>query len=220
MYCVYLTTYRGNKLPSFYIGSSSIDNVLNKGYRGSVSSRKYKDIWESELTDNPHLFKTQIIRTTDTREEATSIELKLHIRLNVVKSPMYINMSLAKKNGFGGYDNKGKNHPCYGVTPPAERIKRVAESRRGQKYGKQKENHVKKRIDAQSKSYIIYWPIDGTNKPDPIKTRFEIIRNLAEFVRQYNLANPNNKLNRSAMGKIARKDPEQRHHKGFVVEFC
>ena len=60
IYCTYLTVYSGNKLPPFYIGSSSID-IINNGYRGSVSSKEYKQIWKTELKNNSHLFKIMII---------------------------------------------------------------------------------------------------------------------------------------------------------------
>lgn len=46
-YCVYVTTYLGKKLPPFYIGSTSVDNLKN-GYKGSVMSKKYKNIWKGE----------------------------------------------------------------------------------------------------------------------------------------------------------------------------
>jgi len=45
IYCVYITIYRGNKLPPFYIGYSTPEKIKN-GYRGSVSSRQYKNIWK------------------------------------------------------------------------------------------------------------------------------------------------------------------------------
>jgi hypothetical protein len=35
IYCVYLTCYRGNKLPPFYIGYSTIEKVKD-GYKGTV----------------------------------------------------------------------------------------------------------------------------------------------------------------------------------------
>ena len=60
IYCTYLTVYTGNKLPLFYIGSSTVDKV-NKGYHGSVKSKKYKQTWEEELTNNPSRFKTIIL---------------------------------------------------------------------------------------------------------------------------------------------------------------
>lgn len=94
MYCVYITFYRGNKMPQFYIGSSSIDKV-NSGYRGSVSSREYKQIWLSELEYNPELFCTKIISKHNTRIEALLKEEKLHKHLNVQHNSMYINKARA-----------------------------------------------------------------------------------------------------------------------------
>lgn len=46
LYCTYLTVYKGNKLPPFYIGYTSVDNILNKSYRGSPESKKYKSVWK------------------------------------------------------------------------------------------------------------------------------------------------------------------------------
>ena len=92
LYCVYLTTYAGNKMPMFYIGYSSVDNIQN-GYHGSVSSNAYRDIWKQELRENPHLFKTQIVCVFDTRLEAEQKESELQRKLKVVKSSMYINMT-------------------------------------------------------------------------------------------------------------------------------
>jgi hypothetical protein len=41
MFCVYVTFYRGNKLPPFYIGSTYLEN-MNRGYKGSPRSKKYE----------------------------------------------------------------------------------------------------------------------------------------------------------------------------------
>ena len=62
IYCTYLTIYKGNKLPPFYIGSTSVDKI-NTGYHGTVSSKKYKDIYKQELITNPQIFKTKILTT-------------------------------------------------------------------------------------------------------------------------------------------------------------
>lgn len=113
IYCVYLTCYRGNLLPPFYIGSSNIEKVKS-GYRGSVSSKQYKQIWKSEIENNPHLFKTFIVSTHPNRKSAAERELQIQIKLNVVQSEMYINKSLAKPDGFFGMDVKGENNPMFG----------------------------------------------------------------------------------------------------------
>ena len=94
IYCTYLTVYTGNKLPPFYIGSTSVDNI-NKGYRGSVSSKKYMDIWKQEIASHPDLFKTSILTRHETRQEAQDKEIIFHESLSVALNPMYINMAHA-----------------------------------------------------------------------------------------------------------------------------
>lgn len=113
MFCVYLTTYFGHKLPPFYIGSTSCVKA-SSGYRGSVTSIKYKTTWDSELSDNPQLFITRIISTHRTRSEALAKELRLHELLSVVRSPMYINMATASVKGCFGRDVSGENNPNFG----------------------------------------------------------------------------------------------------------
>lgn len=113
MFCVYFTYYNGNKLPPFYIGSTSIVNI-NRGYHGSVLSIKYTNTWKQELHDNPQLFKTKIISIHNTRKQALEKELILQKKLDVVCSPMYINMSIASINGYFGRDVSGPNNPNYG----------------------------------------------------------------------------------------------------------
>lgn len=112
IYCVYLTVYSGNKLPPFYIGSTSIDNI-NKGYHGSVRSKKYRSIWEEELNANLHLFKTFIIKEYGDRNIALDAEYKIQKQLRVVESSLYINLSYATKGVFG-QSRKGDKHPLYG----------------------------------------------------------------------------------------------------------
>lgn len=111
-YCVYLTKYNGTKLPKYYVGSSSVKRVT-KGYRGSVKSKKFKEIWTKELYENFNLFDTKIISYHNTREEALQNELKYQMEHDVVSSLEYINESLATPNGFFGRDVFGKNNPMY-----------------------------------------------------------------------------------------------------------
>lgn len=106
MYCTYLTVYTGNLLPRRYIGSTTIQRIT-ENYHGSVGSKKYKTIWKNELRDNPQLFKTRILKTFNTHEEAIEEELRVQKLYNVVKSPNYINMSLAQPNGFFGMKKAG-----------------------------------------------------------------------------------------------------------------
>jgi hypothetical protein len=97
----------------FYIGSTSLDKI-NSGYIGSVKSRKYKDIFLHEKKYNKHLFKVSIVKKFSSREQALECELKLQQKLNVVRSSMYINKSLARDFGWYGMDNKKENSPVYG----------------------------------------------------------------------------------------------------------
>lgn len=101
-YCTYLTVYSGNKLPIFYIGSSSIERV-SSGYHGSVQSKEYKKIWNSEIKNNPHLFKTSIITTHETRKEATKKELSFQKSVQAPKNPLYTNRAFAQVEGCYGY---------------------------------------------------------------------------------------------------------------------
>jgi hypothetical protein len=132
IYCTYLTTYRGNKLPNFYIGSTKVERILS-GYRGSVSSKLYRNIWIEELSKNPHLFSTKIISYHNTNEEAKEKELFFHRSLDVVKSSLYVNTSEARKNGFFGKDVSGSNNPMFGrrgINSPNFGKKRTEETRK------------------------------------------------------------------------------------------
>lgn len=109
MFCVYLTIYGGDKLPKYYIGSSSINKISN-GYVGSVRSKRYSSLWKSELKEHPELFDTVILEECETRELALDCELYWQRRCNVVKSNEFVNMSLAQKDGFFGMSTAGRAH--------------------------------------------------------------------------------------------------------------
>lgn len=130
-YVTYLVTYRGDKLPKYYIGSTSEDKVKSGKYFGSIASIKYKDIFRSERKNNPHLFSIEILSLHSTREEAIEKELELQIEYNVVKSTEYINESLARINGFFGRCNSGKNHPRYGKCQSEETKKKISDKLTG-----------------------------------------------------------------------------------------
>jgi len=98
----------------FYVGSTSVSKIKN-GYRGSVSSKAYKQIWKAELKDNSELFHTKIVSIHNTRQEATDKENYLHKILNVVSNVLYINKANAIPNGCFGNDNKGRNNPMFGL---------------------------------------------------------------------------------------------------------
>ena len=109
-FCVYLTTYRGNKLPPFYIGYSSADKVLN-GYNGSVSSKTFVKIWRQERKTNKQLFKTKIIKCFESSHEARKYEEYVQRFFNVHRNPMFINMSIGySKFNMDDAFEKGEHH--------------------------------------------------------------------------------------------------------------
>ena len=93
-FCVYLTIYSGNKLPPFYIGSSSIDAVKN-GYRGSVGSKKYTELWRYEIENHPELFKCKLVYKCRNRKEAYEKEKEWLKKLSCGKNLLYINQTRA-----------------------------------------------------------------------------------------------------------------------------
>ena len=112
-FCIYLTTYLGEKLPKYYIGSTSLERI-QEGYKGSVLSKKWKTIWDKELIQNPQLFQLEILETFFTREEALVKEKEYQLEHNVLRDGQWINESIAQPEGFFGRDVSGENNPMYG----------------------------------------------------------------------------------------------------------
>ncbi len=112
--CVYKVIYSGIKHPPKYVGSSYEDKVLYEGYMGSPASKKWASIVKQEMKEHPELYTIQILQTTETREEATALELDIQEKYNVVKSDEYWNESYAKKNGYWGRALYGDANPNYG----------------------------------------------------------------------------------------------------------
>jgi hypothetical protein len=138
-YCTYLTTYKGTKMPMFYIGRSNVKNVQN-GYHGSVSSKLYKQIWLEELEQNPHLFETKILTVHATKKEAAEQEEYFHKKYQVHKNPLYIN----RATGAGTFhaDIRGKKNPWYGKSRTGEL---------NPMYGKTHKDSTRKKMSANGK---------------------------------------------------------------------
>lgn len=100
-FCVYVTCYRGEKLPPYYIGHSSCLKI-KQGYHGSVLSKRYKHIWCDELKNNPDLFVSYILSKHQTRLEAEKREGYVQQMLNVVESDLFVNQCFAGKAFFLG----------------------------------------------------------------------------------------------------------------------
>lgn len=118
----------------FYIGSSSVIKVLN-GYHGSVGSKRYMAIWKSELEMSSYLFKTFIIKQYPTRKEALLAEYRLQVRLDVVRSNLYVNQATAVPNGFFGMECSGALSPRYGKKASLTTKAKMSASRLGIKTG-------------------------------------------------------------------------------------
>lgn len=143
IYCTYLTVYSGNKLPPFYIGSTSVAKI-HKGYHGSVRSKQYNQIWKDELKNNPGLFRTFIITIHQIRNDAMLKEKYFHEQLNVVSSPLYINRGIATKKHT---TLQGKDHPLYGKKLTNAQKKQLAIKMSGANnpfYGKKHSEEVKR----------------------------------------------------------------------------
>ena len=159
IYCVYLTIYRGNKLPPFYIGSSSIDRITHGGYHGTVVSKEYKAIWNAELKKNSHLFRTVIISEHSDRESALQKECKLQKCVGIPRNKLYVNRSIANTNGFFGMDVSGENNPMYGRTHTLEARSKIAESAKLQTPPMEGKRHTEQSKKAMSESKT------GANNP-------------------------------------------------------
>lgn len=103
MFVTYLTIYEGDRLPPYYIGSTTVDRI-EAGYHGSVRSKKYQAIWDEELKLRPELFDTLVLGEFATRAESLEAESALHLKHKVVTNPLFINMGVAR----GGFINPGK----------------------------------------------------------------------------------------------------------------
>lgn len=113
-YCTYLTIYKGNKLPPFYIGYTTVNNI-KKGYHGSVSSKKYKEIWKQELKENPGLFDTKVLTVHVNKEEAVIREEDLQRKMNVIHNPLYVNKAIGKHSDRTGHKHSEETKLLIGI---------------------------------------------------------------------------------------------------------
>jgi hypothetical protein len=216
LYCSYLTTYSGDKLPRWYIGSTSVEKI-EQGYHGSIKSKKYKAIYYQELRDHPELFKTDIIKVFETRREATQNEYELQVACDVVKSKDYFNMSFAAPNGFFGMSAFMEGSPRFGKKHTEEACKKNSECAK-----KHFENpEEKKKALVRTKKYFDNGTLEEKEKRIELKCKKvyiitnpcgneETISNLSQFCRDYGLDHGN-------MSKVLRG--EVKHQKGYLVRY-
>ena len=142
--CVYFTTYSGQAdLPPFYIGSVYLQRIHEENYHGSVSSKKYKSIWEQEIKDNPHLFHTEIVSLHKTRKEAYIVEEQYQRAENVVLNPLYVNESIANRK----FD-------CTGIKRRPESIRKGINTRKKNGWNKNPQE-TKQRQRAAAKNRLV-----------------------------------------------------------------
>lgn len=164
MYCTYLTIYRGHKMPPFYIGRSTTEKIA-RGYRGSVSSKQFKEIWKSELRDNPDLFDTRVLTTHDDLQTCAEREESFHVSLNVHRNPLYVNMATGrgkfhtshrgKENFWYGKDRSSVNNPMFGRKHTEKTRALIGERMKGKTKGIRKSaSHVESvRVALTGRSY-------------------------------------------------------------------
>lgn len=112
IYCVYIIIYNGEKLgyARNYIGSTSVKK-FNGGYFGSVTNKKFKDIWLHETKNHKELFEKYIISYHSTRREATYKERFIQKMLNVRDSIFFVNKAYATISKY--YTLSGEDNPFY-----------------------------------------------------------------------------------------------------------
>lgn len=155
IYVVYLTTYRGNLLPPFYIGSSSKRKV-DAGYGGSVVSQQFKKLWEVARREEPELFRTVVISEHKTRKEALDAERALHLKLDVVASELFINMAIAgvyRHTAKHTDETKSKMRAAHALRPPIsdETRAKLAAAHQGRKRPPMSDEQRMKLADAAKK---------------------------------------------------------------------
>jgi hypothetical protein len=205
---------------------------------GSISSKKYSKLWKQELKENPHLFHLEIISYHDTRSDALWKELQIQKIFNIVKNPLFVNLSYAKQDGYFGMKCYGEEHPQYGKTRTSEQNKRNSEIQKDPSIQiKKKETSLKNfGVDHASKSKIfqenkkiankIKYGFDSHNSNDLVKQkqaktkrnnmiiRFgcnsqkEIFDKIFIFEQLYNIKQYKNKPN---LSKILKYFPTESH---------
>lgn len=139
-FCTYITFYKGNKMPPFYIGYTSVSNIVENNYHGSVGSQKYSKIWKSEIRSNRNLFKTVILTRHKNRKEAIEKEIYFQEFFNAHTNPMYINMSI-------------HNERFYHSGPHSEKTReKISIANKGKKNSKEQNERISKALAGKNKS--------------------------------------------------------------------
>lgn len=228
-YCTYITTYSGNLLPPFYIGFVKTEKIL-KGYRGSVSSIKYKQIWIEELNNNPHLFKTTILKYFDNHNGAAAHEEMLLRHFCAHKNPMYINMSIGNKlvrRDTKHTDetkrklsdaHKGKPSPRKGKKSTLESIQKMKDSKKKNpttpwNKGISTSSMIGDKVSSSLKKYYSDKPGTMTGRKHTEETK-QLFREQRKGRPAHNKGQPTNKgIKRSEETKQKMRKPKSEQHR-------
>jgi hypothetical protein len=165
MFCTYLTFYKGAVLPPFYIGYAKSER-LKQGYLGSVSSKKYQEIWKREIKEHPEFFKITPITFHQTKNEAVAQEAKFHRQFQVDINPLYINQSISSER-YCGYPKGTYSHN----TKTREKIKEARAKQTITKESRQKFIETMKGRDTR-KEKIVTCSVCGKTGQTPIMYRW------------------------------------------------
>ena len=81
---------------------------------GSIRSRRWRKIFESEVQAVRDKFSVEILSRHKTRQDAILEEYRLQKKYDVVRSDKYFNEAYATVNGSHGRDVSGSNNPMFG----------------------------------------------------------------------------------------------------------
>jgi hypothetical protein len=157
-FCTYLTVIIHEDLPFMYIGKGKTKDVIEGRYKGSVSSKKYRDIFNRLKKEQPHLIQSEVINQFETNEEAIAEEIKLHKLYDVKNCPVFMNkanqttVGCAFTNGLLGENNGmyGKQHSEESKIQMSEKAK-VRTKEKNSMYGKQHSEESKIQMSAKKK---------------------------------------------------------------------
>jgi hypothetical protein len=151
-YCTYLTVIIYSDLPFMYIGSGKTKDVLSGKYKGSVSSKQYKAIFNQLKQEQSHLVHSEVINQFETRQEAMDEEIKLHAMYDVAKCPVFMNKARATATGFTCYERSDETKAKIGAANKGRTLSPASKANisKGKK-GKPLSEETKAKISAANK---------------------------------------------------------------------
>jgi hypothetical protein len=144
-YCTYLTVIIHEDLPFMYIGKGKTKDVLSGRYKGSVSSKQYRDIFNRLKKESPHLIHSEIINQFETNEEAIAEEIKLHAMYDVARCPVFMNKSNQTSTKFVFYGHSDGRSDATKA--------KISEAKRGQKHSDKTKAKISASVKGKGKTH-------------------------------------------------------------------